>query len=145
MAGSVDFQGASRRHYRDAELLMTNKRIPNAGHLFGFAAECGIKALLVAYGLKTDPRSGDIQEKKRPYRYKTHVNALINHVQTFAGGRQYSKYLGMMPNLKEFSDWDAGHRYWNETAIPPSHSTWRNAATEVMQMLQQAKLDGVIK
>lgn len=145
MTGNVDFQGASKRHYKDAELLITNKRIANAGHLFGFAAECGIKALLVAYGLETDPRTGDIKETARPSRYKTHVNTLINNVQTFAGSRQYSKYLGMMPNLKAFSNWDTGHRYWNEAAIPPSHSRWRDAAREVIQMLDQAKLDGVIK
>lgn len=144
MAEKVDFHGASRRHYRDAELLMNSKRIPNAGHLFGFAAECGIKALLVAYGLETDSRTGDIMET-RPYKYKTHVNTLINNVQTFPGSRQYSKYLGMMPNMKAFSDWNAGHRYWNESAIPPSCSGWHHAAKEVLQMLDQAKLDGVIK
>ncbi|OPY90208.1 MAG: hypothetical protein A4E72_00772 [Syntrophus sp. PtaU1.Bin208] len=144
MEKNVDFQGASSRHFRDAELLMGNKRISNAGHLFGFAAECGIKALLVAYGLETDSSAGDIMEK-RPYRYKTHVNTLINNVQTFPGSRQYSKYLGMMPNLKAFSDWNTGHRYWNESAIPLSCSGWRDAAKEVLQMLDQAKLDGVIK
>jgi hypothetical protein len=144
MTGNVDFLGASKRHYQDAELLMTNKRISNAGHLFGFAAECGIKALLVAYGLKTDPRTGDIKEG-RPYRYKTHVNTLINNDQTFEGSRQYSKYLGMMTNLKAFSDWDTGHRYWRESAIPRSCSGWRDATKEVLQMLDQAKLDGVIK
>ena len=145
MTGNVDFQGASKRHYQDAELLMTNKRISNAGHLFGFAAECGIKALLVAYGLKTDPRTGDIKEEKgRPYKYKTHVNTLINNVQTFKVSRQYSNYLGMMPNLKAFSDWDTGHRYLKESAIPLSCSGWSDAAKEVIQMLDQAKLDGVI-
>jgi hypothetical protein len=144
MTGNVDFQGASKRHYQDAELLIANKRIPNAGHLLGFAAECGIKALLVAYGLETDPQTGDIKEA-RPPRYKTHVNTLINNVQTFAVSRQYSKYLGMMPNLKAFSDWDTGHRYWNGAAIPPAHSRWRNAAREVVQMLDQAKLDGVLR
>jgi hypothetical protein len=145
MTGNVDFQGASKRHYQDAELLMTNKRISNAGHLFGFAAECGIKALLVAYGLTTDPNTGDIIESKKPYRYRKHINILINNVQTFSGSRPYSKYLGMMPNLKSFADWDTGHRYWNEADIPPSHSRWGVAAKEVTQMLDHAKLDGVIK
>jgi hypothetical protein len=148
MTGNVDFQGASKRHYRDAELLMTNKCIPNAGHLFGFAAECGIKALLVAYGLKTDPHTGDIKEKrekKKPLKYKTHVNSLINNVQTFTGSRQYSKYLGMMPNLMAFGDWYTEHRYWNESSIPPSYSGWRDGAREVIQMLDQAKIDGVLQ
>ena len=60
MTKMVDFSGAGRRHYKDAELLKSDNRIPNAGHLFGFAAECGIKALLVSHGLSTDPTTGDL-------------------------------------------------------------------------------------
>ena len=137
----VDFSGASRRHYRDAELLMDNSRVPNAGQLLGFAAECGIKALLIAHGLQTDSKTGDIKEKG-PYR--THINALINNVQTSPSSRGYSKYLGMLPNLRAFVDWDTKHRYWDESSIPSSHTDWQKAAKEVMEMLDQAKLDGVI-
>ena len=123
---------------------MTNARIPNAGHLFGFAAECGIKALLVSHGLSTDPRTGDLVETGS-YKYKTHVNVLINNVQTFSGGPVYSKYVGMMPNLKAFSNWDTSYRYYDELSIPASLTDWRTAAEEVIRMLDQAKLDGVIK
>jgi hypothetical protein len=141
MAKIVDFSGASRRHYRDAELLMDNSRVPNAGQLLGFAAECGIKALLIAHGLKTDSRTGDIEEKG-PYR--THINALINNAQTFRDSRRYSQYFGMLPNLRAFKDWDTKHRYWNKSSIPSSHTDWQKAAKEVMEMLDQAKLDRVI-
>ena len=144
MTKRVDFSGAGRRHYQDAELLMSNNRIPNAGHLFGFAAECGIKALLVSHGLSTDPTTGDLVET-RPYKYKTHVDALINNVQTFSGSPGYSKYVGMMPNLKAFSNWDTSHRYYDESSIPAFLADWRTAAEEVIRMLDQAKLDGVIK
>jgi hypothetical protein len=140
---SVDFLGSSKRHYQDAELLTSNKRVPNAGHLFGFAAECGIKALLVSQGLKTDPKTGDIIES-RPHKYRTHVDVLINNVQPFPSSRIYSKYLGMMPNLKAFSNWSTTHRYYKESSIPPSHSDWREAAREVLKMLDEGKLDGVI-
>lgn len=144
MTKTVDFSGAGRRHYQDAELLKSNNRIPNAGHLFGFAAECGIKALLVSHGLSTDPTTGDLVETK-PYKYKTHVNVLINNVQTFSGSPGYSKYVGMMPNLKAFSNWDTSHRYYDELLIPTSFTDWRTAAEEVIRMLDQARLDGVIK
>jgi len=144
MAKIVDFYGAGRRHYQDAELLMNNSRIPNAGHLFGFAAECGIKALLVSHGLSTDPTTGDLAET-RSHKYKTHVNVLINNVQTFPNSPGYSKYLGMMPNLRAFSNWDTAHRYYDELSIPASLLDWHVAAKEVITMLDQAKLDGVIK
>ena len=144
MARKIDFRGSSRRHYSDAEFLLQDSRLPNAGHLFGFAAECGIKALLVAHGLRTDQATGDIEEQ-RPYKqYKTHVNVLINNMQTFPSSPNYSKYLGMMPNLQYFSDWDASHRYYDEAAIPSSHARWRQAALEIIRTLDQAKLDGVM-
>ena len=57
----------------------------------------------------------------------------------------YSKYLGMMPNLKAFSDWDTSHRYYDELSIPASLTDWHVAAGEVITMLDQGKLDGVIK
>ena len=144
MTKSVDFFGAGRRHYQDAQLLLNNCRIPNAGHLFGFAAECGIKALLVSHGLPTDPTTGDLVETK-PYKYKTHVNVLINNVEAFSNSPMYSKYLGMMPKLKAFSNWDTTHRYYDELSIPASLLDWHAAAREVISMLDQAKLDGVIK
>jgi hypothetical protein len=143
MPKTVDFLAASKRHYLDAELLTNSRRIPNAGHLFGFAAECGLKALLISHGLNTDPITGDIIEPP-PHKYKTHINDLINNVVIFPSSPGYSKYLGMMPNIKVFSNWSAKHRYYDESSIPASHSDWQGAAKEVMNMLDQAKLDGVI-
>lgn len=143
MGTTVNFSGSSRRHYSDAKLLLANDRLPNAGHLFGFAAECGLKALLIAHGLKTNPATGDIVEA-HPYKYRTHISVLINSVQTFSSSRIYSKYLGMMPNLRLFSNWDTSHRYWDESSLPASHEDWNKAAEEVMRMLEQAILDGVV-
>jgi hypothetical protein len=94
--------------------------------------------------LSTDPRTGDLVETGS-YKYKTHVNVLINNVQTFSGGPVYSKYVGMMPNLKAFSNWDTSYRYYDELSIPASLTDWRTATEEVIRMLDQAKLDGVIK
>lgn len=143
MSTTIDFSGASRRHYNDAELLMTNARIPNAGHLLGFAAECGIKALLVAHNLPTDPVTGDIVASGSR-QYRTHINILVNSAQTFSGSRNYATYLGMLPSLGAFQDWDASHRYFAESAIPSSVLSWHQAAKEVITMLDQARLDGVI-
>jgi len=40
-----DFLDAHERHWEDAELLFGNRRWANADHLYGLAAECGLKAL----------------------------------------------------------------------------------------------------
>lgn len=60
----VDFRHAANRHYRDGNLLMANGRQANAGQLYGFTAECGIKWLLVWKGYPSDPVTGELVERK---------------------------------------------------------------------------------
>ncbi len=140
---TIDFHQAARRHFRDAELLAGHARQANAGHLYGFAAECGVKALLVWKGYPSDPVSGEIIEK-RPKKFRVHIHGLtknINMVYTFLDGRGAAKYLAMIPSIGDFSDWKTDHRYYIESALPPSVLNWRNASREIMQMLDQAMLD----
>ena len=42
---------ALQRHWEDAELLFSEKRLANADHLYGFSAECGLKAVMEALGM----------------------------------------------------------------------------------------------
>lgn len=139
----VDFRVAASRHYQDGELLMENARHANAGQLFGFAAECGLKWLLVWKGYPTDPVSGEILEKKKKFR--VHIHELVKNitmVQAFLDGRGASKYLAMLPSIDTFSDWKTDHRYFIESALPPSLSNWRTTAHEIMKMFDEANLDG---
>lgn len=141
---SVDFHQAAKRHFMDAGLLMNQGRQANAGHLYGFVAECGIKSLLVLNGYPTDPASGEILEKKKKFR--THIHELVNNINmihTFLDGRGAAKYLTMIPSIGNFSNWKTDHRYYVDSALPPSITDWRNASQEVMRMLEQAMLDGV--
>lgn len=79
---AINFHGAARRHYHDADLLWQHQREANAGQLYGFVAD--------------------------------------------------------------FAYWLVDHRYYDASALPPSAAKWQYAAQQVMQMLDQAKLDGVI-
>lgn len=148
MAGttkSVDFHQAAKRHFTDAELLMKHGRQSNAGHLYGFVAECGIKCLLVWKGYPTNPDMGEIVEKQRKFR--THIHELVNNINmihAFLDGRGAAKYLTMIPSIGHFSNWKTDHRYYVDSALPSSITDWGNASQEVMRMLDQAMLDGVI-
>lgn len=138
----VDFHQAARRHFKDAELLMNQTREANAGQLYGFAAECGVKALLVWKGYPSDPVSGEIIEKRKKLRAHIHeLTKNINMVHTFLDGRGAAKYLAMIPSIGDFSDWKTDHRYYIESALPPSVSNWKNASREIMRMLDHAMLD----
>ncbi|MYW56288.1 hypothetical protein GTY64_33505 [Streptomyces sp. SID8376] len=43
------FAKAATRHFHDADYLHTDGRLPSADHLYGFAAECATKSLLLRF------------------------------------------------------------------------------------------------
>ncbi len=49
---TTDFSDAADRHFHDGELLRTHRRWANADHLFGFATECALKAIMLGLGAK---------------------------------------------------------------------------------------------
>lgn len=63
-------------------------------------------------------------------------------LRTFFEGRGASKYLAMIPSIGNFSDWKTDHRYYVDSALPSSVTAWQKAAHEIMQMLNEALLDG---
>ncbi len=133
----VDFHQAGTRHFRDAELLRTHERNAAAGQLYGFAAECGIKVLLIQQGYQTDSTTGELVD--RPV--KIHINQLVQTINTLLEGRNAATYLAQIPHLADFFDWKTDHRYYLDSHIPPSLSKWQNASREVMLMLDQLCLD----
>jgi hypothetical protein len=148
MTQAVDFFEASRRHYADATLLRGEGCDPNAGHLFGFSAECGVKALLVDCGYPTD-QDGDLDRSRPPIpdarKHIAELTAVLQQLVASLSGRNGVTYLGQIPNLMDFADWKVSHRYYAAASIPPSLDRWQAAAGEVQYMLQNLQIDkGVI-
>ena len=122
-------------------------RDSNAGHLFGFAAECGVKVLLVDCGYPTDP-DGDLKKSVKP------IPDARKHIDDLTGllPQLVASLSGAMmpvprpiPNLSDFADWKAAHRYYAVSSLPPSLDKWQVAAGEALAMLQNLQLDkGVI-
>jgi hypothetical protein len=139
----IDYKGAARRHFKDAELLRLQGRSENAGQLYGFNAECGLKAILVALGAKVSP-DGDIS-----FPYRQHVSTLINDLSlaltTLPNARAASPYAAHLINLQDFQDWNVDHRYWNTSFVPVSSlPKWQKAAQDIEAMLDAATSDGLI-
>jgi len=87
--------------------------------------------------------TGEIVEKKKKFR--AHIHELIKNIHmlsTFLEGRGASKYLAMIPSISKFSDWKTDHRYYVDSSLPSSLPDWQKAAREIMQMLNEAILDG---
>lgn len=136
----VDFKEAAVRHFDDAGYLFDASRIANAGQLFGFCSECGIKALLIAFGLKTDP-TGDLASSSPKYR--VHIEKLVNNLLTFTpSDPSFSTYIALIPNINSFHDWDIKHRYFAKSAIPAKCLQWKAAAEEIRTMIDQATVNG---
>lgn len=141
----VAYEQAARRHWVDAETFFTQGRLANAGQLYGFVAECGLKALLLACGVAPDADGGI--PGRHPLRQ--HMPNLTGRItasgQLIPDGPKATTYMATMPQLGSFNDWSVDHRYWQDAALPlASVPNWRNAAREVSIMLDQAKQDGVL-
>jgi hypothetical protein len=113
---------AAVRHWDDARLLETSIRRPNADHLYGVAAECGLKSALVAVGAAT-------ANPTLPDRYYQHIDklwTLIPHQNI------QKRFPGLAALLKgpgtPFGDWSIDQRYADGTAVTTEvlerHRTW---------------------
>ena len=71
MAHPADFVDAHRRHWEDGELLFLNDRWASADQMYGFCAECGLKAIMMRSGMEVDERGGPEEEQ-----YRKHVQDL---------------------------------------------------------------------
>src|SRR5580698_9732560 len=125
----VDFPASARRHFEDARLLEATGRSPNAGHLYGFVAECGLKALLIWDGHPTDPEGSFVRSSG----FRVHIDQLVitatfTLLKLYVNGRSGTKYLSMIPSIGAFADWRTHHRYFSEAALPASLPRWKAAA-----------------
>ena len=142
---SVDYMAAARRHYDDARVLLADGRKANAGQLFGFTMECGLKALLIACGVVPDA-DGSVPDTRK---FRQHMPLLSDRISTFGhlipDGPTAQTYLAKVSNRTHFNDWSVDHRYWREADVPlTSLPAWEIAAKELNEMLDQAKTDGVM-
>ncbi len=139
----VDFPAAARRHMKDAILLESSGRFPNAGYLYGYVAECGLKAILVWHKHPIDSDGSPTNGKFRVHVDKLVISKTMTAMTTFLTGRSGTKYLALMPNITDFSDWNVAHRYYSEAALPGSFDKWKQAAAEVGRMLDHALTSGL--
>lgn len=109
MQMNEDFLDAHRRHLSDADHLFQAERWANADHLYGIAAECGLKALMEK--LRGSPLASSdrlhIMEEKKP------SNAWLKYQTYISGHAQASKFS--LPILSPFSDWLVSQRYANRS------------------------------
>jgi len=138
---TTDFLDAHRRHQRDAETLHGLSRLPNADHLYGIAAECGLKRLMLAFGMPFD--TGRDAPKRR--RDKTHINEIWKRYETYRSGDPFGAAYSLPSATNPFSHWDASQRYAHQSNFDSARvARHQTAARSVRQLVRKAQLNGLI-
>lgn len=133
-----DFSDAHDRHWEDAELLRQHQRLANADHLYGLAAECGLKALMAALGLPMDEQ-GPVEP-----RYRRHIDELWDVYNAFCSERAGPRYA--LPASNPFDDWSVAQRYAARSSFDRTKlERHQEGALAVRRLIAQAKRDGRIR
>lgn len=136
---TTNYRDAAVRHYVDGTALHAGKRHANADQLFGLAAECALKAVMVGLGMQVTKKGAP-----RDHAHKVHMPELWMAYQSFAEGRLASRYLEPLSHRNPFDDWKVDQRYWASSAIGSGRSKdHRDAATSCRASMELAVLDGV--
>ncbi|WP_457629656.1 hypothetical protein [Oceanithermus sp.] len=135
---STDFLDAFERHRGDAELLLKNKRWPNADQLYGFAAECGLKAVMQVLGMRLRNNGAP-----KASSHRVHIDRLWSEFHAFAAGRGVEPYNAMLPVENPFSNWNTNQRYYRSEEITETIAVQhRKALGHVHRVVSRARLDG---
>ncbi|MFJ8488798.1 hypothetical protein ACIRBZ_10570 [Streptomyces sp. NPDC094038] len=152
------FASAAQRHFRDADFLRDDGRLPAADHLYGFAAECATKCLLLHFTeVSMGPRPGEAKPSSKPWAEHPdhpgdpdriiefgHVNELIRDISLLAHGRLGAQLQAVIENdLKVFKRWHVKFRYFDGGyAQSDVVDKRRTAARNILVRHQNALLDG---
>lgn len=135
----ADFLDAQERHWDDAERLYQAQRWANADHLYGFAAECGLKKLMLAFGMVYDA------DKDRPQQQqdRVHANGVWPRYEAYRSGNVGADYS--LPQNNAFDDWHVSDRYARQVEFDQMRAqSHRAGAQTVLDLIKRAQLDGWI-
>ncbi|GAA0526035.1 hypothetical protein [Saccharopolyspora thermophila] len=102
-----DFPTAARRHYQNALLLRKEQRLPNADHVAGMAAECGLKAILIGYldgfvNKKNNKPDHPVHPSGKPGPSYGHLPTLWEEICLVASGRNANAFYLAMTQKNPF-------------------------------------------
>lgn len=136
----ADYLDAHERHWQDAELLFQAQRWANADHLYGMAAECGLKRLMLAFGMPFDTN------KNRPAHQmdRVHAESIWVRFESYRSGHhQGAGYALTTPN--PFENWKVEQRYAHRSNFnQPLVEAHRSGAEAVARLIQKARWEGLV-
>ncbi len=135
----TDFLDAHERHWQDAELLWRAQRLANADHLYGMAAECGLKWLMLQFGMPFDETRGMPTERAD----QRHVDGIWQRFDSYRHGRQNAVGYAL-PEDNPFKDWHVAQRYAAQRHFDASGVSAHRAGAELVQrLIRKAERDSL--
>ena len=146
----TNYPESAKRHLQDAEYFWVSgdaARLPNASQLFGFSAECALKAVLIGLGVPTNPAHGGVASTQQ----FGHLPGLWQQFAAYAGGQLGGKYLAVLQpvagTVEPFANWSVHDRYAPDAwlaARNPSVTNHRSGARVCAALLELAQDDGIV-
>lgn len=136
----ADFLDAHERHWDDAERLLYAQRWANADHLFGMAAECGLKRLMLAFGMNVNPTTGGPLDNKD----LKHANSIWARFESYRSGHaQGAGYVLSASN--PFSNWDVADRYAHQSNFDQARAQGHQTGAQIVRsLIAKAQREGLL-
>jgi len=127
MTFNVDMPAAARRHLLAADTLLSSPRGDVAGYLYGIAAECAIKAMMIEAGLR--PSS----QPRREDPFFVHFPELRTMIRDKLQGRRGTPLITYIKNDAFMNNWSTRMRYSHGRDIRPQWiSAWAEQARQAV-------------
>lgn len=126
-----DMRTAAYRHLEAAEVLADGKRRDVAGYLYGIAAECGIKAMMLDINIRPLPNA-----ERRDDPFFAHFPDLRTLLRSSLGGRLAAPLLNFIGNDAFMNQWSTDMRYSHGRDVTDSWVTaWATQARQVISSI----------
>jgi len=137
----ADFLDAHKRHWCDAERLFLAERYANAAHLYGIAAECGLKQLMVRFGMLVNDLTGSPKKKKD----REHADGIWTRYESYRGHSTEGVNYGL-PDENPFNNWDISDRYAHQSNFDQtSVKSYQDGARAICELIKKARRDGLLE
>jgi hypothetical protein len=135
----TDFLDSHQRHWDDAEQLYGASRWANADHLYGMAVECGLKRLMIAFGMPIATDGGPVQQSDR-----VHADQAWDRYETYRSGHVAGARYALPAN-NPFLDWHISQRYAHQNNFDQARATGhRTGAEAVYKLVIKALVEGLL-
>lgn len=135
----ADYLDAHDRHWNDAECLFQMQRWANADHLYGLAAECGLKRLMLAFGMPYD----NARDRPGKQEDRVHADGIWARFESYRCGHHHGARYALPPN--PFANWKVAQRYAHQSNFDGQRAAAHQAgANAVHDLIRQAQQEGLI-